>query len=140
METIYFASTYGSFLPELNRLPDGSKLWVMPNSWDVIYYYQRYKLLERDLVVLRPWGWGSFYDDAGVRFDYGGLDDADYALIERRQTTFNDKIPEYASQLEWAATKPTLARVEREGVVLASLHSREAIESSAFHSPKGARP
>lgn len=138
METIYFASTYGSFLPELNRLPDGSKLWVMPNSWDVIYYYQRYKLLKRDLVVLRPWGWGSFYDDAGVRFDYGGLDDADYALVERRQTTFNDKIPEYAAQLEWAATKPTLARVERKGVVLASLHSREVIESSAFHSPKGA--
>ncbi|MCS6828447.1 MAG: hypothetical protein NZ553_17665 [Caldilinea sp.] len=125
METIYFASTYGHFLPELNRLPDGSRLWVMPNSWDVIYYYQRHELLRRDLVVLRPWGWGSFYDDAGVRFDYGGLADADYALIERRQTTFNDRIPEYAAQLEWAATKPTLARIEREGVVLASLHSRE---------------
>ena len=45
METTYYASTYGHFLPALNDLPAGSKLWVMPNSWDVIYYYQRNGLL-----------------------------------------------------------------------------------------------
>ena len=124
METTYYASTYGHFLPQLNALPAGSKLWVMPNSWDVIYYYQRNGLLRDDLVLLRPPGWGSFYDDAGVLRAEGGLESADYALIDRRQTTFNDTIPEYAIQLEWAASKPEIARLERDGVLLAALYSK----------------
>lgn len=124
METTYFASTYGYFLPYLNQLPPGSRLWVMPNSWDVIYYYQLHGLLRSDLVVLRPPGWGSFYDSQGVLWEEGGLEKADYALIDRRQTTFNNVIPEYAIQLEWASSKPVIAHLEREGVVLATLHSR----------------
>ena len=124
METTYYASTYGHFLPALNDLPAGSKLWVMPNSWDVMYYYQRNGLLRDDLVLLRPPGWGSFYDDTGVLSAEGGLESADYALIDRRQTTFNDTIPEYAIQLEWAASKPELARLERDGVLLAALYSK----------------
>ncbi len=124
METTYYASTYGHFLPELNGLPAGSKLWVMPNSWDVIYYYQRNGLLRDDLVLLRPPGWGSFYDDTGVLHAEGGLESADYALIDRRQTTFNDTIPEYAIQLKWAASKPEIARLERDGVLLAALYSK----------------
>lgn len=124
METTYYASTYGYFLPELNRFPSGSKLWVMPNSWDVIYYYQRNGLLRDDIVPLRPPGWGSFYDDGGVQHAQGGLGSADYALIDRRQTTFNDVIPEYAIQLEWAHTKPEIARLERDGVLLAALYSK----------------
>ncbi len=124
METIYFASTYGHFLPELNSLPAGSQVWVMPNSYDVLYFYQRNGLLRDDLVLLRPPGWGSFYDDAGVLSELGGLEDADYALIERRQTAFNDATPENAMQLEWAATKHELARVERQGVLLAALYEK----------------
>jgi hypothetical protein len=124
LETIYFASTYGYFLPALNQLPVDAVVWVMPNSWDVLYYYQRVGLLRPDLVILRPPGWGSFYDDQGVRSQQGTLADADYALIERRQTTFNDTIPEYAIQLEWAAHAPELDRLTRNGVVLATLHRR----------------
>ncbi len=124
METTYYASTYGNFLPELNRLPAGSKLWVMPNSWGIIYYYQRNGLLRDDIIPLRPSGWGSFYDDLGVQHAEGGLGSADYALIDRRQTTFNDVIPEYAIQLEWARTKPEIARLERDGVLLAALYAK----------------
>lgn len=124
METIYFASTYGYFLPYLNELPSGSRLWVMPNSWDVLYYYQLNGLLRRDLVLLRPPGWGSFYDSQGVPWEEGGLERADFALIERRQTTFNDMITENAIQLQWAAGKSEIARLERAGVVLATLHRR----------------
>jgi 4-amino-4-deoxy-L-arabinose transferase-like glycosyltransferase len=124
METIYFATTYGYFLPWLNQLPSGSKIWVMPNSWDVLYYYQKYGHLKDDLVVLRVPYWGSFYDDQDVAWQTGTLEDADYALIERRQTTFNDVIPEYAIQLAWAAEKPELVRLEQGGVVLATLHRK----------------
>jgi hypothetical protein len=125
LETIYFASSYAHFLPQLQQLPPGSKLWVMPNSWDVIYYYQLHGLLPDDLVLLRPSGWGSFYDDRGVRSEIGGLENADYALIERRQTAFNRIIPEYAIQLEWAQTRPLLAQLEFDGVVLATLHAKQ---------------
>lgn len=123
LETIYFATTYGHFLSELNQLPSNAVIWVMPNSWDVLYYYQRYGMLRPDLVILRPPGWGSFYDDQGVPWQGGNLDNADYALIERRQTTFNAMIPEYAPQLAWA-DHPEVARLTRNGVVLATLHSR----------------
>lgn len=124
LETIYFASTYAHFLPDLNRLPAGSKVWVMPNSWDVLYYYQQNGMLDRTLVLLRPPGWGSFYDGAGVLHAEGGLESADFALIERRQTTFNAVIPEYAIQLTWADSKPALAQVTRDSVILAGLYSR----------------
>jgi len=123
METIYFASTYSYFLPELNRLPTGSALWVVPNSWDVLYYYQIHGLLRRDLVLLRPPGWGSFYDGLGVPHAVGGINDADYALIERRQTGFAKAVASGA--VAWIAGKPEIARLERAGVVLATLHSAE---------------
>ena len=76
--------------------------------------------------LLRPPGWGSFYDDAGVLSAEGGLESTElYALIDRRQTTFNDTIPEYHdAQLEWAAGKPEIARLEPGGVVLAALYSK----------------
>ena len=61
----------------------------------------------------------------------GGLESADYALIERRQTTFNDVIPEYAIQLEWASTKRELARLERCGVVLAALYAADETTDNA---------
>jgi 4-amino-4-deoxy-L-arabinose transferase-like glycosyltransferase len=123
LETVYFATTYGYFLPALNQLPPNAVLWVVPNSWDVLYYYQNYGLLRSDLVILRPPGWGSFYDDQGVPWQEGNLDNADYALIERRQTTFNAVISEYALQLAWTE-RPEVARLTRNGVVLATLHSR----------------
>jgi hypothetical protein len=126
METIYFASTYSHFLPVLNELPPDSKIWIMPNSWGVLYYYQQQGLLQPSLIPLRPPGWGSFYDGRGVPSEVGLLEDADYALIERRQTAFNNATPENAVQLEWATTKPELARLERGGVLLAGLYAREA--------------
>jgi len=123
-ETIYFASTYGHFLPELNALPPNSKVWVMPNSYDVLYYYQLNGLLRPDLVMLRPPGWGSFYDDAGVNRAEGWIDDADAALIERRQTAFNTQLPNHDRIVWWAEHAPERARLERAGVVLATLHLR----------------
>lgn len=123
-ETIYFASTYGHFLPELNALPPDSKVWVMPNSYDVLYYYQINGLLRPDLVMLRPPGWGSFYDDAGVPRVEGWIDDADVALIERRQSAFNDDLPNHDRILWWADSAPEIARLARAGVLLASLHAK----------------
>jgi hypothetical protein len=123
-ETIYFASTYGAFLPQLNALPPESRVWVMPNSYDVLYYYQLNGLLRPDLVMLRPPGWGSFYDDAGVNRAEGWIDQADVALIERRQTAFNRELPNHDRILWWAEHAPELARLERAGVTLATLHSK----------------
>ena len=123
-ETIYFASTYAAFLPQLNDLPPQSKVWVMPNSYDVLYYYQLQGLLRPDLVMLRPPGWGSFYDDRGVPYAEGWIDDADVALIERRQTHFNTILPGHDRIVDWAETHPELARVERAGVILATLNGR----------------
>lgn len=125
METIYFASTYNAFLDKLNTLPAGSKVWVMPNSYDSLLYYQKSGLLRPDLKVLVPPGWGSFYADELKSIEYGELQDADYALIDARQTTFNDVIPEYRIQGEWARTKPELQRLERDGLWLASLYAKK---------------
>ena len=124
LTTIYFASTYGAFLPELNELPADSKIWVMPNSFDVLYYYQVYGMLRPDLIMLRPPGWGSFYDYKGVRWAEGWIDESDYALIERRQTDFNDQLPNHDRILDWAYTHPELSRIERCGVTLSGLYSR----------------
>ena len=123
-ETIYFASTYNAFLPELNALPDGSKVWVMPNSYDVLYYYQLNGLLRSDLSMLRPPGWGSFYDDMGVNYAEGWIDNADAAIIERRQTDYNNILPNHDRIIWWAENAPEQARLERKGVILSTFHTK----------------
>ncbi len=124
METIYFASTYGGLLDALNTLPSGSKVWVIPNSYDVLYYYQFTGRLRPDLVMLRPDGWGSFYDGRGAPSAVGLLRDADAALLERRQTGMNGETEVGQEMLRWAAEAPEVARLERQGVTLATLHLR----------------
>ncbi len=119
LETIYWATTYRAALPEVNRrAAPGATLWVTPNSYDVLYYYQRAGLLRADLAIMRPPGWGSFYDDSGVNRVEGEIGDADFALIEYRQTSFVDAVPAYMAQRQplWA--------LERDGVILAALYAR----------------
>ncbi len=119
LETIYWASTYRAALPELNRrAAPGATVWVMPNSWDVMYYYQKAGLLRDDLVMVRPPGWGSFYDDSGVKWTEAGMDQADFALIEYRQTTFFDYVVDYMAQ-----RRPVWA-LDYQGVPLVALYQR----------------
>jgi hypothetical protein len=119
LETIYWASTYRAALPELNhRAMPGATVWVMPNSWDVMYYYQKAGLLRDDLVMVRPPGWGSFYDDSGVKWIEASIDEADFALIEYRQTTFFDYVIDYMAQHQpvWV--------LDYQGVPLVALYQR----------------
>lgn len=119
LETIYWATTYRAALPEINRrAAPGATLWVTPNSYDVLYYYQRAGLLRADLMILRPPGWGSFYDDSGVNHVEGEIGDADLALIEYRQTSFVDAVLAYMAQRQPVWT------LERDGVILAALYAR----------------
>ncbi len=119
LETIYWASTYRAALPELNRrAAPGATVWVMPNSWDVMYYYQKAGLLRDDLVMVRPPGWGSFYDDSGVKWTEAGMDQADFALIEYRQTTFFDYVVDYMAQ-----HRPVWV-LDYQGVPLVALYQR----------------
>ncbi len=119
LETIYWATTYRAVLPELNaRAQPGATVWVMPNSWDVLYYYQKAGLLRRDLVMVRPPGWGSFYDDSGVNWVEGSIDQADFAIIEYRQTTFFDYVVAYMESHEPVWT------LDYQGIPLVSLYQR----------------
>ncbi|MCS7222391.1 MAG: hypothetical protein RML36_04170 [Anaerolineae bacterium] len=119
LETIYWASTYRAVLPELNRrAAPGATVWVMPNSWDVMYYYQKAGLLRDDLVMVRPPGWGSFYDDSGVKWTEGGMDQADFAIVEYRQTTFFDYVVDYMAQHQPVWT------LDYQGVPLVALYQR----------------
>ncbi len=121
LETIYWASTYRAVLPELNqRAKPGATVWVMPNSWDVLYYYQKAALLRDDLVMVRPPGWGSFYDDSGVKWVEAGMDQADFAIVEYRQTTFFDYVVDYMAKYQpvWRLDYrdiPLVALYERSG-------------------------
>lgn len=120
LETIYWASTYRAVLPELNRrAAPGATVWVMPNSWDVLYYYQRAGLLRPDLVMVRPPGWGSFYDDQGVQWVEASIDEADFAIVEYRQTTFFDYVVDYMQRHE------PVWQLDHDGVPLVALYERD---------------
>jgi hypothetical protein len=120
LETIYWASTYRAVLPELNRrAAPGATVWVMPNSWDVLYYYQKAGLLRDDLVMVRPPGWGSFYDDSGVKWVEAGMDQADFAIVEYRQTTFFDYVVDYMAKHQPVWT------LDYEGIPLVALYQRQ---------------
>ena len=120
LESTYWSATYAHFLPVLNETaPTGATVWVMPNSYDVMFYYQAAGRLRPDLVLLRPPGWGSFYDGQGVPWAAGEIEDADIVLLEMRQTGFTDAVRAFR-----AAHVPA-QRLTRHGVTLAELYWKD---------------
>ncbi len=96
-ETTYWCETYAAALPYLNaHARPGDTVWVEPWSHDVLLYYQIHGQLDPRLRVSRLPEAHSFFFGYGLETADVTLEEADYAIIQYRQTRFTDyQIPGY---------------------------------------------
>jgi 4-amino-4-deoxy-L-arabinose transferase-like glycosyltransferase len=96
-ETTYWCETYAAALPYLNaHAQPGDTVWVEPWSHDVLLYYQVHGQLDPRLHISRLSEAFSFFLDSGPQTADVTLDEADYVVIQYRQTRFEDyEIPGY---------------------------------------------
>jgi 4-amino-4-deoxy-L-arabinose transferase-like glycosyltransferase len=89
LETTYWCETYAAALPYLNaHAQPGDTVWVEPWSHDVLLYYQVHEQLDPRLRISRLPEAYSLYLDYGLETADVTLEEADYALIQYRQTRF----------------------------------------------------
>ena len=97
LETTYWCETYAAALPYLNaHAQPGDTVWVEPWSHDVMRYYQAHGQLDPRLRISRLPEAHSFFFGRGLETVDVALDEADYTVIEYRQTRFRTyEIPDY---------------------------------------------
>jgi hypothetical protein len=97
LETTYWCETYAAALPYLNaHAQPGDTVWVEPWSHDVLRYYQAHGQLDPRLRISRLPEAPSFFSGWGPETVDVALDEADYAVIQYRQTRFEIyEIPDY---------------------------------------------
>lgn len=119
-ETTYWCEPYAAALPYLNaHAQPGDTVWVEPWSHDVLLYYQAHDQLDPQLRISRLPEAPSFFLDAGLKTADVTLEDADYVVIQYRQTRFEEyQIPDYLRG------RMPAYRVSRDGVPLLDIYAR----------------
>jgi 4-amino-4-deoxy-L-arabinose transferase-like glycosyltransferase len=88
-ETTYWCETYAAALPYLNaHAQPGDTVWVEPWSNDVLLYYQAHGQLDPRLRISRLPEAHSFFFGYGLETVDVTLEEADYTIIQYRQTRF----------------------------------------------------
>ena len=97
LETTYWCETYAAALPYLNaHAQPGDTVWVEPWSHDVLRYYQAHGQLDPRPRISRLPEAPSFFSSWGPETVDVALDEADYTVIQYRQTRFEIyEIPDY---------------------------------------------
>jgi 4-amino-4-deoxy-L-arabinose transferase-like glycosyltransferase len=118
-ETTYWCETYAAALSYLNaHAQPGDTVWVEPWSHDVLLYYQAHGQLDPSLRISRLPEAPSFFLDASLETADVALEEADYAVIQYRQTRFEEyRIPDYLRG------RTPAYRVSREGVPLLDIYA-----------------
>ncbi len=120
LETTYWCETYAATLPYLNaHARPGDTVWVEPWSHDVLLYYQVHGQLDPRLRVSRLPEAHSFFLGYGLETVDVTLEEADYALIQYRQTRFEDyQIPDYLRG------RAPAYRLSRRGIPLLDIYAQ----------------
>ena len=124
LEHTYWCETYFEAIPYLNEhAKPGDKIWVQNWSHDVMFYYQVHGQLRPDLRIIWPeYGWTSFQRE-GARGRLGTIWDADYVVLQYRQTGFNQSVVEWLSN--HGPTAKLVYSLEHQGVPLLEIYARE---------------
>ena len=118
-ETTYWCETYAAALPYLNaHARPGDTVWVEPWSHDVLLYYQAHGQLDPRLRISRLPEAPSFFLDAGLKTADVTLDQADFVVLQYRQTRFETyEIPAYLRGRE------PVYRLSHDGVPLLDIYA-----------------
>lgn len=119
LETTYWCETYAQTLPYLNaHAQPGDIVWVEDWSHDVMLYYQLQGALDRDLRIACVSPCVTVFERQGARPWEASIDEADYAVIQYRQTGLDE------SRRSWLRLREPIYQVSRQGIPLVEIYAR----------------
>jgi 4-amino-4-deoxy-L-arabinose transferase-like glycosyltransferase len=119
LETTYWCETYASTLPYLNEhAKSGDIVWVTNWSHDVMFYYQLQGQLNRGLYITWPPPGGSVFLERGVNGVEVPLDEADYVVVQYRQSGFGEGFE------DWLRRTEPVYRLEHQNIPLVEIYAR----------------
>jgi hypothetical protein len=122
LETTYWCESYKAALPYINtHAKPGDRVWVEPWSYDVMIYYQLAGKLREDVKILQPTsGSESIFGPKAPQPYYGFFTNADWIILEYRQTQFTQMnmapIVDYVKGLE-----PPVVDIRYKGIPIMQL-------------------
>lgn len=124
LEHTYWCETYFEAFPYLNTHGrSGDKVWVQNWSHDVMFYYQVHGNLRPDLQIIWPeYGWTPF-EQEGAQGRRGSIWDADYVVLQYRQTGFDRAVVDWLSS--HGPTMRPVYSLSHQGVPLLEVYARE---------------
>lgn len=119
LETTYWSETYAEALPYLNaHARPGDAVWVESWSHDVLFYYQLHGRLDDRLRIawLQP-GSSVFRREGIVGYEIS-LDDADWIVVQYRQTGLRDET------VDWLRGRNPVYQLSYRGVPLLEIYEQ----------------
>jgi 4-amino-4-deoxy-L-arabinose transferase-like glycosyltransferase len=119
LETTYWCETYAEALPYLNaHARPGDAVWVENWSHDVLFYYQLHGLLDDRLRVAQPRRGSSVFYREGIAGHEIFLDDADFVVVQYRQTGFRDETK------DWLQGRKPVHQLNHRGIPLLEIYEQ----------------
>lgn len=119
LETTYWCETYAEALPYLNaHAQRGDVIWVQNWSHDVLFYYQLHGIFRQDLRIGWPEHAVSVFAREGVQGHLASIEEADYVVLQRRQSGFTPRVR------DWLRGREPVYRLSHQGVPLLDVYAR----------------
>jgi hypothetical protein len=124
LETTYWCESYREAVDYINEhAKPGDSVWVLPSSIDVLVYYQRQGILRKDVLLASVNPLDTIYGaSAGVTRAAEDFTQADFVIVQYRQSFLYDESDQPTELLEWTASHQPVMRVEREGVPILDVY------------------
>ncbi len=117
LETTYWSESYREAILYINANAEaGDTVWALPSSIDVLVYYQMQGILRKDVALasLSPLE-TIFGPEALGTQALEGFTEADFVIVQYRQSFLNDEAGQPADILQWISARTPAFRVERAG-------------------------
>ncbi|MGB7537496.1 MAG: glycosyltransferase family 39 protein [Anaerolineales bacterium] len=125
LETTYWCESYREAILYINANAEpGDTVWVLPSSIDVLVYYQLQGVLRKDVALasLSPLE-TIFGPEALGTQAMEGFDQADFVIVQYRQSFLNDEASQPTDILQWMTSRTPAFRVEREGIPIVDVYT-----------------
>jgi 4-amino-4-deoxy-L-arabinose transferase-like glycosyltransferase len=125
LETTYWCESYREAVLYINaNAKPGDTVWVLPASIDVLVYYQMQGVLRKDVALSSLFPLETIYGPEALGTQaLGGFDQANFVIIQYRQSFLNDEAGRPTDVLQWMTTRTPVFRVEREGIPIMDVYT-----------------
>jgi 4-amino-4-deoxy-L-arabinose transferase-like glycosyltransferase len=125
LETTYWCESYREAVQYINdTAKPGDTVWVLSSSIDVLVYYQRQGILRKDVMLAGLYPLETIFgSDALGPQAMEGFSQADFVIVQYRQSFLYEESNQPSDLLQWISTRSPAMRVEREGTPILDVYT-----------------